>query len=191
MLNNDNNNQSSSGNLRQEKNKARNISFHRRLGANMYQTGKKRESEGKIGGAFLTNSGRMINRAGQEEDKTKSGLRKTAETLINPKKAVEKVSRTGSRSALRWAWKTTFGISYINIHAFGRFFFPKLICPLGEEWTRGAGGKTINYAIGWGEIILLVFLDVILAFLIVLVFLMIYIILHPIKTFWDTIDIGL
>lgn len=170
--------------LREQKNKSK----IRKLGASIYKKGKEREAEGKMGGAFLTKSGRMINRAGQEEDKGK--IRKTAESLLNPKRAIGKASKMGSRRMLRWAWELTFsvygfliGIPYINIHAFSRFLFPELVCALGEEWTGGAGGKTINYLVKWGEIILLFFLDVLFLLLIVLIFLIIYMIMHPIKTF--------
>ena len=164
--------ESPSGKLKEEKNKARSLSSGmQKLGANMYQKGKKQEGEGKTGGAFLTQSGRMMNRGG----KALGAIGKGKEAMDKVKDLPGKVSRMGSGKMLQTAWRITFsiygflpGIIYINIHVFGHLIFPKMVCALGDEWTggmlkkAGTGGKLMNYGLGWGESLLLLFLDIIL-----------------------------
>lgn len=163
--------QNPAGKLKEEKNKARGIAGGmQKLGANMYQTGKKRETEGKKGGAFLTQSGRMMNRGGKVAD----AVGKEKGALGTATKILGKGSKFASGQMLAWAWGITFsvygsifGLLYLNIHAFGRLVMPSMVCPFGEEWTggmlkkAGTGGKLMNYGLKWGEGMLLVFLDII------------------------------
>jgi len=174
-----NDEQASAGKLKEEKNKSRNISSGmQKLGANMYQKGKKQEGEGKTGGAFLTQSGRMMNRGG----KALGAIGKGKEAMDKVKDLPGKASRFASGRMLQWAWPITFsvygfifGLLYLNIHAFGHAIFPKMVCALGDEWGGKKigevvqGGKMVSYGLKWGEYLLLIFMDTILLIIILLV----------------------
>jgi len=67
---------------------------------------------------------------------------------------------------------------YINIHVFLRFVLgEKLFCKLGQEWAPkqlkaviGEAGEMGGKAIGMGEVILLIFLDILVFILILAIF---------------------
>ncbi len=193
--------ESPSGKLKEEKNKARSLSSGmQKLGANMYQKGKKQEGEGKTGGAFLTQSGRMMNRGG----KALGAVGQVKKAVGGAKDIPKKVSRMGSGRMLQWAWPITFsvygfipGLLYLNLHAFGRLVMPDMLCPFGEEWTggmlkkAGTGGKLMNYGMKLGEKGLLLLLNIIFAIVLLLLVLIIYFILHPISSKVEVIKLFL
>ncbi len=100
------------------------------------------------------------------------------------KKLEEKVFapvRTATTNrALQWAWGAlipSWGLSsiWINIHVFLKSVFgEKLFCKLGEEWIPkqateavDEAGKTVGKAIGLVEVMVLIFIDIIIFFIIV------------------------
>ena len=196
-----NDEQGSAGKLKEEKNKARSLSSGmQKLGANMYQKGKKQEGEGKTGGAFLTGSGRMMNRGG----KILGAKEKGRKAMDKVKDLPGKTSRFASGRMLQWAWPITFsvygfipGLLYLNLHAFGRLVMPDMLCPFGEEWTGGmlkkvgTGGKLMNYGMKLGEKGLLLLLNIIFAIVLLLLVLIIYFILHPISSKVEVIKLFL
>lgn len=99
------------------------------------------------------------------------------------KKIEEKVAapaRMATSRGLQWAWSAlipSWGLSsiWINIHVFLKSVFgEKLFCKLGEEWlpkqatdAAGEAGKIATKSIGLIEVMVLIFIDLIIFFVIV------------------------
>ena len=105
-------------------------------------------------------------------------LKQRAKDKIEEK--VTAPARAGTNRALQWAWKAllpSWGLSsiWINIHVFLRNVFgEKLFCKLGEEWlpkkaadAAGEAGKVVTKSAGLIEVMILIFIDVIIFFVIV------------------------
>jgi len=94
-------------------------------------------------------------------------------------KVVAPINKATGR-ALQWAWKSlipSWGLSsiWINIHVFLKSVFgEKLFCKLGEEWmpkqatdAAGGAGKVLTKSAGLVEVMVLIFIDLIIFFVIV------------------------
>jgi len=125
--------------------------------------------------------------AGGESGSLRERAMKVRQAMDIKQKAKDKIgekvtapARLGTSNALRWAWGAllpSWGLSsiWINIHVFLKAVFgEKLFCKLGDEWVppkaaemTGEAGKTVGKAIGLVEVMVLIFIDLIIFFIIV------------------------
>ena len=93
-------------------------------------------------------------------------------------------SRRGSKLALKYSWLSlifsggltaVFSLTYLNFHFFGRVVLPSFFCKFGDEWTpefmKGMNdmSKSARRALGLVEILALILVNIILAFVVIVV----------------------
>lgn len=114
-----------------------------------------------------------VQAARQAMDLKERAKQKLKEKVAAPARAV-------TNRALQWAWKAllpSWGLSsfWINIHVGLKYIFgEKLFCKLGDEWippkvaeASGEAGKIVSKSAGLVEVMVLIFIDVIIFFVIV------------------------
>ncbi|MFA6307145.1 MAG: hypothetical protein WCV70_04080 [Patescibacteria group bacterium] len=134
---------------------------------------------GQVGGDETDATGEQKTlRQRVQEARQASNIKERVKEKIK-EKVLSPLKKITSR-ALQWAWKAllpSWGLSsiWINIHVFLKGVFgEELFCKLGEEWlppkaveATGGAGKIINKSAGLVEVMVLIFIDVIIFFVVV------------------------
>ncbi|MDD4271856.1 MAG: hypothetical protein PHF50_03550 [Patescibacteria group bacterium] len=134
---------------------------------------KKRGEAGEEGGDESKSLRQRVQTARQAMNLKETAKEKLKEKALAP-------AKIGTSQLLQKAWIAllpSWGLSsiWINIHVFLKSIFgEKLFCKLGDEWlpkkateATGEAGKMITKSFGLVEVMVLIFIDVIIFFVIV------------------------